>query len=325
MGFFSKIVGGVSKKMGANKNDVKLAEIELKKQKMEAKEADKKKKEKQKESKERAFMESVKGTVSYCYNNVGRIKDYLKEVEAETKRQVELIESSKERRLSKDEKIESSKAKENLTYLYLSQDFFAYCMKVMEGITLKRNEYKFITEFSHYFDGVKVLKDALEEKTFKGRIKHLFAERSLADELKDEAKTVLGNEIIFSFDYFFERHEKEIKEYRIPSLDPIIESFASSDISDLIDEEEEAELVESQPEIAQEQEPVEPEPFTLTEVKETTHTCPNCGASIDVNSKFCSNCGNKIEIPQKKKFCSECGAQLDPGAKFCSECGHKTN
>ena len=79
-----------------------------------------------------------------------------------------------------------------------------------------------------------------------------------------------------------------------------------------------------------------------------TVACPNCGKQNAVGTKFCSDCGAKMEtakVPCLKcgaelregaKFCSECGAsqekqkcancqhELAPGAKFCPECGTKT-
>ena len=77
-------------------------------------------------------------------------------------------------------------------------------------------------------------------------------------------------------------------------------------------------------------------------------TCPNCNSEVPENSKFCLECGAKIELlnenevicpacgkkTAKGKFCMECGtplvakcancgAELPNGAKFCLECGHK--
>lgn len=76
--------------------------------------------------------------------------------------------------------------------------------------------------------------------------------------------------------------------------------------------------------------------------------CPNCNSEVPQNSKFCLECGFKIEklaedemicpVCSKKtnkgKFCMECGAplvskcancgaELPNGAKFCLECGEK--
>lgn len=58
----------------------------------------------------------------------------------------------------------------------------------------------------------------------------------------------------------------------------------------------------------------------ITEESANTMACPSCKAIIKKTSKFCSECGCKIE---QKKFCSECGAEVQPGKKFCSECGNK--
>ena len=77
-------------------------------------------------------------------------------------------------------------------------------------------------------------------------------------------------------------------------------------------------------------------------------TCPNCNKEVPKVSKFCLECGTKIEIiaenevicpvcgkkTTKAKFCMECGASLvvkcekcgaevPNGAKFCLQCGEK--
>ena len=77
-------------------------------------------------------------------------------------------------------------------------------------------------------------------------------------------------------------------------------------------------------------------------------SCPKCGASVPSTSKFCLECGAKIEILKdneiicpscgqktaKGKFCGECGAalarkcakcdtEINGNPKFCPECGEK--
>ncbi len=48
--------------------------------------------------------------------------------------------------------------------------------------------------------------------------------------------------------------------------------------------------------------------------------CSNCGAQIDENSKFCIECGNKID---QEVECPECSAKFPPNTKFCTNCGTK--
>jgi len=49
-------------------------------------------------------------------------------------------------------------------------------------------------------------------------------------------------------------------------------------------------------------------------------TCPDCGAALEKNVKFCPECGAKINA---ERHCTECGAKLGATAKFCPECGTK--
>lgn len=48
----------------------------------------------------------------------------------------------------------------------------------------------------------------------------------------------------------------------------------------------------------------------------TSISCPQCGAKLSADSKFCNKCGAKI-----KSTCPGCGAAVTPGSKFCSQCG----
>lgn len=57
-----------------------------------------------------------------------------------------------------------------------------------------------------------------------------------------------------------------------------------------------------------------------TEAKRNRKTkyCGNCGAEIEVNSKFCQECGEKVT-----KSCPKCGNEISNEIKFCPECGEK--
>ncbi|KZL92376.1 zinc ribbon domain-containing protein [Clostridium magnum] len=49
-------------------------------------------------------------------------------------------------------------------------------------------------------------------------------------------------------------------------------------------------------------------------------SCPKCGCSLEKNSKFCPDCGEKLT---SSKHCPECGEKLNANAKFCISCGKK--
>lgn len=51
-------------------------------------------------------------------------------------------------------------------------------------------------------------------------------------------------------------------------------------------------------------------------------SCPKCNSRVPDGSKFCLQCGEKINTPQ---FCNHCGKKILPNTKFCSECGTKVN
>ena len=46
--------------------------------------------------------------------------------------------------------------------------------------------------------------------------------------------------------------------------------------------------------------------------------CPNCNEEIENDSKFCSNCGAKMEL-----HCPKCNDIIKSNDKFCSNCGYK--
>ena len=79
-------------------------------------------------------------------------------------------------------------------------------------------------------------------------------------------------------------------------------------------------------------EEVKPEPVAAAPAAESKFVCSGCGKEYPAGTKFCSECGGKIEekkpvIVQKEeapKFvCTGCGKEYPAGTKFCSECGGK--
>ena len=54
--------------------------------------------------------------------------------------------------------------------------------------------------------------------------------------------------------------------------------------------------------------------------------CTACGTANNPGTKFCCNCGNKLEIPAPPapRSCPNCGATIADGMKFCGECGTRT-
>jgi RNA polymerase subunit RPABC4/transcription elongation factor Spt4 len=55
--------------------------------------------------------------------------------------------------------------------------------------------------------------------------------------------------------------------------------------------------------------------------------CPECGAEIQEEAKFCPSCGTKIEYSEEKitegqkRLCPNCGAELSRDDLFCGSCG----
>lgn len=50
--------------------------------------------------------------------------------------------------------------------------------------------------------------------------------------------------------------------------------------------------------------------------------CPTCNTVNAPGTKFCQQCGAKLE-QTLIKVCPNCGAQINNGARFCNDCGTK--
>lgn len=83
-----------------------------------------------------------------------------------------------------------------------------------------------------------------------------------------------------------------------------------------------------------------------TNPQNQTKACPNCNTQVDVNSKFCANCGSSMNrlciacnqpIESNSKFCPHCGSnqstvkvcdcghEINSSSKFCDNCGKQVN
>jgi hypothetical protein len=51
--------------------------------------------------------------------------------------------------------------------------------------------------------------------------------------------------------------------------------------------------------------------------------CEQCGAKVDVNSKFCNHCGTSVTAKIKIPTCPECNTTYEENVKFCSNDGAK--
>lgn len=59
-------------------------------------------------------------------------------------------------------------------------------------------------------------------------------------------------------------------------------------------------------------------------VEENKVTCPQCGATVVEDSRFCNQCGAQLEKKaEAPETCPLCGGQLPKGSKFCNHCGGK--
>jgi hypothetical protein len=54
--------------------------------------------------------------------------------------------------------------------------------------------------------------------------------------------------------------------------------------------------------------------------QEENHACPQCGAALKDQARFCEACGAATS-PAAERACSACGSRMSPNARFCAGCG----
>ena len=251
-------------------------------------------------------------TGSYCNYikiNIVRICKMIAELENETKTMIDDIAIMKDTKLFFKEKGNIKKAKEkaskNLQYLYLVRDFFIALSKNASGLILQNEELMLVTKFAPFFDGVPVLDINDRDNSLMGEFKEL------GREFKEVFISSKRNSTHFEFNEYMHRYEEKLGKYIMPDIDSAIESFKNA-----IAMKEDTSVSESAVL------PVVSAPVAVPQTSFEEMECPNCHTKIQAGSKFCLECGNKIEI-KKHAFCSECGAAITSDAKFCSGCGSK--
>lgn len=254
-------------------------------------------------------QEQSKSYCNYINTNIARICKMIGDLEGETKALIGNVSSLKGVKLSFKEKGDfrklKDKAEKNLKYLYLTRDFFTALSKNASGVMLKNEEALLIAKFAPFFDGVPVLDiddDDDSDDSLLGEFKEIgqeFKEMFISSK-KDKSRIDL--------DEYLYRYDEKIDEYVFPDIDSAIESFKN------------AMAVHGTPAAV---ESVNAPAAAAPAVAPSEEIdCPNCGTKMSANSKFCPECGNKIEI-KKPSFCIECGEPLVAGAKFCAGCGAK--
>ena len=102
---------------------------------------------------------------------------------------------------------------------------------------------------------------------------------------------------------FFSTHPADSK--RIAVMNELIYEIDNKDFT-------------SQPVLAET--PVPKDHFVDPSLNSNQRICPDCGSKIPEDSKFCINCGHKLE---NAVYCTNCGQQCSSGDKFCSNCGNR--
>ncbi len=293
MGILNKIIG-----TGASKNDVKVAKLELEKEKLKQKKSGSE----GKDSSNQALIEESKNYLNYVIKKYAFFSKNVNSLVESTNELLEFIKSKENEKLGFKEKGEVRKKKEeaseNIKYLCMIREFFVILTKMNHDLVLKADDYLFVIKFAPYFEGKKVLDEYDDEydDSIAGEFKNMWGE------IKEEFVGKKKGERKFSFEYYLENYYDEIDKLVIPSLTETLMGFEESVNEKTVTH------------------------TTKTEIFSTTEMCKcsKCGISINEGTKFCPECGNKIEAT-KPSFCVNCGTKIKPGVKFCPECGHKTD
>ncbi len=255
-----------------------------------------------------ALITEVKKIAKYVSKNYNAFRQKVLLLVDDTKRLIEQASTPKKSFFAFSENREINKAKEtainNIEYLYLIRDYFILLIKINEEVHLKDDEYTFVAKFTPFFDG------KFDGKSVSS-LDYDDEDHSLMGELKAMGDEILGEFITtnqtFSFSKMLEGYREKIKLLAIPDVSSVMERFEKT-----ISISEDKQSMPYQQEL--------PPPTSTQQIEYII--CPQCQSELPSNSKFCNECGAKIEL-NRPKFCHQCGASVSIGVKFCSECGTK--
>lgn len=262
--------------------------------------------------------EQTSGYCNYIKSNIARVSKMVSDLEHETKALIGEVKALKGVKLSFKEKGAFRKTKEktenNLKYLYLARDFFTALAKNASGLILSNEELNLVIKFAPFFDGVPVL-DMYDDEDSDDSVLGAFKE--VGQELKEAFISSKKDPKKFDFDEYLYRYDEKIDEFIMPDITSAIENFKNTMASQEVAVASVA-AVSTAPAVTA----APPTPAVAAPVASEEIECPNCHTKLSANSRFCLECGTKIEI-KKSAFCIECGEPLAPGAKFCANCGSK--
>ena len=103
----------------------------------------------------------------------------------------------------------------------------------------------------------------------------------------------------------------------------VAELYAAADGHNKTIEDTQAEIAHIQ-EQAQEAAQAAPAQATAPAPSDDGLICSACNAKNPAGTKFCAECGAKLESPAPAdRSCPQCGAKVSAAGKFCVECGYK--
>ena len=248
--------------------------------------------------------EQTSGYCNYIKSNLARICRQIAELENETKALIGEVSALKGVKLSFKEKGAFRKTKEktesNLKYLYLARDFFTALAKNASGLILSNEELDLVIKFAPFFDGVPVL-DIYEDDDSDDSVLGAFKE--VGQELKEAFISSKKGSKKFDFDEYLYRYDEKIDDFIVPDVNSAIENFKSTMAA------QEAPATPVAPAVAVSAAPAVVSPAVAPSATEEIE-CPNCGTKLNANSKFCLECGSKIEV-KKSAFCINYGERND--------------